>query len=445
MKRKILITCFHPIISRNILSTDIIPILLSSGHEMKITIVVEEHKKEFFKKRFEKGMVSVVSIPRVHTKSGLFFKRLSRSMLDTETTRLRAKTKLIREKKHLYYTTAVFLFWLGHFKAVRSFLRTADQQFNSRRHIQKIFKEVRPDMIFSTDTQLEQDVVFIEEAKARNISVFGKVRSWDNLSQWGFLRSLPDKLIVQSEELKREAILWHDMPEKDIAVTGVPHYDKYIDPVLKKKGDLLKEFDLDETKPLIFYAPLADFRIPNNDADQYILEILSALDANIWVRFPPNDDVTIGDFKPPKNMIFDRPGKETGSGRAIDRDMAEEDDEKLRTVLSLCDVVVCGPSSIAIDAAVFDKPIIMVNFSKTERTYWDGVVEYDFTHISKLLSVGGVRVVKSKNDLILWIEKYLKDPSLDKEGRERLRTLECYKIDGQSSQRTVNFLLSEMI
>ena len=45
-----------------------------------------------------------------------------------------------------------------------------------------------------------------------------------------------------------------------------------------------------------------------------------------------------------------------------DRDLSHKDDVRLADSLYYSDVVISGPSTIMIDGAVFNKPIILINF-----------------------------------------------------------------------------------
>src|SRR3989338_6787040 len=74
------------------------------------------------------------------------------------------------------------------------------------------------------------------------------------------------------------------------------------------------------------------------------LEPLSILDANVIVRFPPNETVTLTDLKKPSNFYYDTPGYSFEANLVTTREVTKEDNEKLIDELVFADVVVCGPS-----------------------------------------------------------------------------------------------------
>lgn len=450
--KTILITCFHPLISRNILASGVIPLLLRE-RDTRVVITAPEYRAPYLAKQFGSERVMVRGVPveeRARPAWSPVFQRLSRAMLDTGTMRLKAGAK-----RHLdgrwgyYYFVFLPLAMLGHSRLARKCLRVFDRTLNAASPYAPVFDEYRPDLVFSTDVQNEYDLLVMREARRRGIPVVSQVRSWDNLSQWGLIRHIPDELLVPAEFVREEAIRYHDVPSDAITVVGVPHYDAYFRREAESREGFFRARGLDPSKKLIVYAPVDDRRMRanelirtwmENDLDRYIIKILAELDVNIWVRFPPNTPVSIGDFTPPPHMIFDRPGVSHSERGVVERDMQPEDDTLLRDLLAACDLLIAGPSTMAIDAAIFDKPVILINFTPTPRDFWHSIIEYCFNHIQKLLASGGARVVRSREELLEWIRRYLTDPRLDREGRARLVRELCCATDGRSSELVVRVL-----
>jgi len=451
--KTILITCFHPLISRNILSTDVIPLLIREG-DVRAVIVSPEYRTPYLSGAFGGERVIVEGVPveeKARPRWSSLFQRLARAMLDTETMRLKASAKLHLDGRWGYYCfVSLPLAFLGHSRLMRKYFRRVDLALNGASPYARFFDTYLPDLVFSTDVQNEYDLLFMREAKRRGIRVVSMVRSWDNLSQWGLIRHIPDQLLVPAEFVREEAVRYHDVAPETITVVGIPHYDPYFRREAGSRDAFFRSVGLNPSKKLIVYAPVDDRRMRaneltrtwmENDLDRFMLEILSNLDANIWVRFPPNTPVTIGDFKPPPHMVFERPGVEHAGRGVMERDMRPEDDIRLRNLLAACDLLIAGPSTMAIDAAIFDKPVILVNFTPTPRDFWHGIIEYRYNHVQWLLGSGGTRVVKSRQELEEWIRRYLDDPSRDRGGREELVRQLCFRPDGRASERSAVALL----
>ena len=289
----------------------------------------------------------------------------------------------------------------------------------------------------------------LREAKKRDIKTVGLINSWDKITSRCMIRLLPDKLIVHNEIIKREAIKYAEMPEKDIEVTGIPHYDIFINSRATQRSEFCRRFGLDPEKRFLVFCPLGK---RYGDIDLEILDILLDFknkkllpeDVEIMVRFPPNDTVDINSFKA-RGVPFYQPGIRfaVGNERRVEWDMDEEDNQILFDTLFHCSLLICQASSLAIDASVFDKPII--NFKiKSERNILpprDGNWLYGLNHYQYILYSGGVQLVTTKDEFLKWINKYLTDPKIDARGRKKIREEQCWKLDGQAGRRVTNSIL----
>jgi len=453
--KTILITCFHPLISRNILSSNLMKFLLESGN-IRIVIAAPEYRVPYLEEMCARVGVFVVGVPTkapVRSVAGSFFKRLSRTLLDTKTTRLKAEAKLNLDHACLYYYAFFLpLSLLSRLSGIRATVRWFDFRLSPGGY-PEVFDRFKPDLLYSTDVQNEYDLLFMREARNRKVSVVSQVRSWDNLTQWGLIRIIPDLLLVPSHFVADEAVRYHDVPKSKAAVVGYPHYDPYFRLETDSRETFFESEGLDPTKKLIVFAPIDDRRMRaneltrtwmKNDLDEYLLRTLADIHENILVRFPPNTPVTIGNFTPPPHMHFDRPGVDLASGDIIDRDVSPEDDKRLRNILRWADVLVSGPSTMAIDAAIFDTPVILVNFVPTPRNFWHTIIEYGYNHIVNLVSSGGVHVARSREDFEEAIRRYLSDRSFDQSGRKQLVREQCSITSGGSSEAVASALFQAL-
>jgi len=267
------------------------------------------------------------------------------------------------------------------------------------------------------------------------------VRSWDNPTQ-RIIRVLPDKLLVGSKTLKEEVVRLYHYPEKKIAITGNPHYDRYLNGPSVSKEQFFTQFGFNPERRMILYAPLGDYLVRDNDVDQYIMEILGKLDAQILIRFPPDESVRLNNFVKPANMAYDQPGVAFKQNQYGDREISLTDDQRLIDELYYCDLAITGPTSICLDAALLDKPVIAVHFYPSARTFCQSVFNYWYSHIEKLLATGGVHYARSEEDFLKAIEEYLKNPKKDKEGRAKIRSLWFSHADGRASERLAKEILS---
>ncbi len=430
------ITSFHPHISRNILSTDFLKIL-KAQNQLRLIIIVPDYKVDYFRANFGADNVIIEGItPNLtsKTKTGVFFKRLGFFLFDTKTARSKKKYEYLCRGKYLIYAFSQFMGFLSRSFSIRKIVRYLDYYFSPKNLFNELFNKYKPEAIFSTDIQNENDIGLLHEAKRRKMLILGMLRSWDNTTQ-RILRILPNKFFVGSQALKEEVSQLYRYPEKKIIITGNPHYDRYLKGPSVSKEQFFAKFGLDPTQKMILYAPLGNYLLRNNDVDQYIMEILGKIDAQILVRFPPDESVTLKNFIKPANMAYDQPGVVFNSERFGDREISLDDDQRLIDAINWCDLAITGPTSICLDAALLDKPVIAVNFSPAPKNFCESIFGYHCDHIKKLLGSGGVFYATDKNDFLRVIEEYLKNSEKDKEGRVKIRALWFSHADGRSAER----------
>lgn len=146
-------------------------------------------------------------------------------------------------------------------------------------------------------------------------------------------------------------------------------------------------------------------------------------------------------------MVFDTEGKYINTEKT---DTSENENIHLAASIYYSDVVVTGASTIAIDAAVLDKPIVCIGFDgKTplkDVDYWESVERfYDlYTHFEELMDANGVKLAKKQNDLAKYINEYIESPQLEAEGRKKIIERFVAPFDGKASVRLARLVSKEI-
>lgn len=444
--KTIFISCFHPYIARNILSTSAFA-LLKRRSGLRIVIFVPAYKKEYFQQRFGGGNVMIEGIEFQALSSFHFFslamKRLAVFGLDTRSTRLEKYRRWKLEGNFFYFLATLLIgFFLGHIKFLRRIMRWGDYRGAVKDRYRHYFGKYHPALVVACDLQNERDVELVHNARFFGVHVAGMLRSWDNLTLRGLLRAVPDTLIVTSPRVREYALRYHDLKPREIEMVGVPHYDKYVAGPVEPRESFFAKFCIPAAEKFILFSPISDYYIPDNDTDPYLIKLLGTLSYWVLVRFSPTLPVIqLDDAIPGPRMIFDRPGVNFKKGMKGDQELSDEDDDCLLAELSYARVVVCGPSSIALDAVWIDKPVVVPAFHPRPRSYIEGTHRYDYDHFRFAIACGAIRVARSPEEFFELIEKYMQNPSLDREGREKLRAAYCGSRDGKSGERLAGVLL----
>lgn len=440
----VFITSFHPLISRNIIGTDLLSLLARGG--MDVVVLVPDYKVPYFANTYREPQVRFEGVgtgPSVRTKRVGMFKRLAEALPNTHRAALGRKRTLSGDRKSSFY---YFLFYLpvgllGRWLLFHRLVRWLDYHLSPRGRFHSLLDRYRPALVFLTDAQNEHDVALGQDARRRGIRVLAMVRSWDNLTTRA-LRMVPDVLAVQNDVEREEAITYHGVDPRIIVTVGIPHYDRYLRGPTRSRLEYLREIGADPSRKFIIYIPVCDYRLRENSLDRYVIECLGRIDATVLVRFPPAETVNlIGLVKPP-NVIFDQPGYVFDPRRVNDRDLTPQDDERFLNALAACDLVVSGPSTVDIDAALFDKPVILIDFYPTELPPEDRIYEYEAEHVSRILTSGGVRRARSAREFTALVAEALAHPERDRAGREKIRREQCWSLDGRSSHRLAEVLLA---
>lgn len=443
--KTIFITCFQGFVSRNILSTDVFSILKSNS-DIRIVIFASESRVETLRKEFGGHNVVIEGVP-VSSELRRVRERwmwvLATNLLRTRTRSIQRWSKFARDKNLVDYLFSVFVSNCGRFRKARDFYRFIAARLVLGSDFEKFFDIYKPDLLFAADVFTLQDVKMMRVASRRGVCVVGMVRSWDNVTSKTLLSHIPDYMIVNSEHVKDEISRLGDMPRERIFAVGIPHYDRYVDSECVPRSTFLKANGLDPERRVVLFATPGDKYLQNNPLTPVVLETLKDVDATIFVRLPVVGRDELGSYMAPKNVVFDNPGMYPNFTEAH---LTKEADLHLANCLNASDIVITWASTMIVDAAVFNKPTILIGFDASPRPYHESIVQYyDYDHHKFALESGGVRLVKNPEELVYWVQQYLADPRRDSEGRKKIVEEYYGKFDRKAGERLGNFLLDKLM
>ncbi len=381
--------------------------------------------------------IVVEGIDMTVSKRDIWMRQISLSALSTKSIAIKRTADMARRGEYLA------LLMSSHFG--HKVVRLASKLLTPRNTFSHLFTQYAPTAIFSTDVQSDFDVRLMHDAKRHEVTILGMVRSWDNLTIKGLLRVVPTALLVQNQITRNDAIKYHDVPDGVIRIVGIPHYDAYTETTECERSGVLSELPRD-TKKIILYVATGDRYINNNMVDCEVLEMLSAnLSAHesIVVRLPIADTMNcLGGKEKYAHVYFDQVDKQRFARRKF-VEISKADDVHLQNLLRCCDIVVTGPSTMCIDGALFDKPIVLIGFNgKGQRSYYNSIARYyDYNHFEPILASKGVWYVESERELLEALEAYRKNPVLNKEGRKKLVDEQAGGLLGEASEKLASTII----
>jgi hypothetical protein len=318
---------------------------------------------------------------------------------------------------------------------------------------EQLFDRYRPELVVTSSPGLIlSEVPLLRTAKRRGVRVMAIDPSWDNFTNKLMPVRRVDRLIVWNDLMKTQAVDLHGYRPDDIGVAGVPQWDHYFSRgATTDRAAFFGRIGADPSRRLVTLTTTPQELYPHHD---HVLSVMAEAlrdgrwpSAQILVRLHPRDDrAKYALFEGAPGIIIEKPFRDTvraGDGLAVD--VTAESQQHLADTLSHSDVIVNVASTIAIEAAIFDTPVVNVafdgvreeEFARSARRY------YKFTHYANITRHNAVRVAWSPEELIGHVRSYLDDPAQDREGRARVVREQCQFTDGRAAERVAGFVIDE--
>ena len=432
--KTILINVFDAAVAKNIFVPQFLQEIARAQDSVRIVVSVPQSKLDEYVRDYGHPALTFVARPQRYAsrlESAALF--IARNTIPT-TSALRIQEKGLDGTGRLPPVRFAFarLMWLlGHIYLFRSLIKKVLAPVFAHSIFDDLIAQYRPDLIFATTIYAVDDVRLLRAAKRYGIPTLGMTKSWDNLTSKDAIFVPPDRLIVHNDVVKEEAITLHGYPADSISVVGVPQFDWYVDPEFpESKHELYARLKLDEGKKLVTYSAIGLWLVPHEREniammDRIVREKLD-MPAQLLVRMPPaypDEKAALEKMFP--HVIIDEPGspvRDTSNTWKADWKFTTDDVRELSATLKYSDVIVNCGSTMILDAACFDTPVIGLAFGgdlpETNWKFEKSIFARD--HLHKVLKTGGLRLARSEQELVDALNAYLKDRSLDREGRKRI-------------------------
>ena len=317
-----------------------------------------------------------------------------------------------------------------------------------------LFQRYRPDLLVTPTTGIYfGEGPLMGRADAEGVPILAVDLSWDHFTtKTAPLRRVAG-LSVWNEAMERQAIEIHGYRPEQVRVSGVPHFDLYADPATYLPRDtFLDRIGADPAKRLVTLTTVPPVLYAFHDLaiDALLAAIRSGrlgAPAQLLVRVHPRDDLATYDrFRGHPDVIVEKPFRESIVAEGSNVDPSLDDRRHLANTLKHSDVVVNVASTIAIEAAITDTPVVNVAFDGPEpRHFLDSARRYyRYTHYKPLVDAGAVRVAETPGRMVDLVRDYLAHPDRDRDGRRRAVSEQCSVVDGRASQRVAEFVLGHL-
>lgn len=457
--KTILMPIYHGMRARSIFYTDIYSDLVADD-SIRIIVACPSVKLDFYRKNFPQKNVIFEAVDLIEEpKFGKVLSRIAFNLLPTSTIRGKHRLYYYRYGKYLkFFSLGIANRVLGPLPFVKNFIRLLDRLVPLNKDVVRLFEKYKPNMVIAPDVVFAPDRIFMRVARHFGVYSIAMARSWDNLTSKGVIQVLPDKLVVYTHRMVDEAVKFVDMKKQDVFMAGPPQFDIYFKEGKTTRDEFFRSFGIDPQKRIVLCAPFFDAY--TGSAVVMINTLLDAIesgrlpkDLQILVRYRPGTPpIHEGVLRKSSHLTITEPCvvRFDGRGRLStteDFEWRREDVELLRNSLKFSDIVINTVSTLSVDAAVYDKPVINVRFDADPATppkHSVMVMLPNHDHYRAIEASGGVRLVGSMDEMISAINAYLENPKLDAEGRERLRREQIVFMDGKAGNRIADFIKGEL-
>ena len=311
-------------------------------------------------------------------------------------------------------------------------------------------QNLEPDLFVFGRLHTKTTAYWARALRRLEIPAIGIVASWDHPTIQGPTPCGMSGYAVASRRMVEEMSDLHGIEAEKICQVGKVQMDVYKDQsVFGSREDFLKELGIPPDHYLVTFGTNTtglkehEVSIAQRLAQHFVNGYYGK--ATLLLRTHPQDVNWERDFlslaKPPWIVCLN--ACSFGSRAADSLSRGKDDLVMLANLMKHSDLVIQSRGSLALDAIAFDTPVISLAFDgDLVRAPNDSfLLEYGYEHFKPLVAAQGTWMVGSYEALDQAIREYLRDPSIHTKGREVIRHQQIEPLDGQASQRLVDYLV----
>lgn len=304
---RIMLTLLHPGYVRNY--EDVLRSLLERGHRVHVAVLMraKQSQDRVAERLGEEFGNLTVGLARKSERNGWrnvrwvvraaadYARYLHPRYADAAELRARVAEKLRGSRRDLgpllALTITAFVGLAGRFRGARysdCLVRTClriERALPSSRIVAATIADFGPDILISSPYVAvgTAEADYVQSAREMGVPTAVFVASWDNLTNKGLFKTVPDRVFLWNEAQKKEAIELHRIPEEHIVVTGAQRFDAWFDQQpTSRREDFVELVGLDASRPFLLYLCSSMFIAPNEVAFvEHLLMLIRSNDSPI--------------------------------------------------------------------------------------------------------------------------------------------------------------------
>lgn len=311
-----------------------------------------------------------------------------------------------------------------------------------------------PDVVVSTGPfQFEQPAIF-SAARRLNVPTIAYIPSWDNVSTKNRMVFNYDAYLVWNEQTKRELNEFYPSTKnRPVYVVGSPQFDVFNQERFHvSREEFCAGQDLDPRRPIIVYAIGSPNFLTEHPGAEYVAKRVAEGhlgDVQLLIRpHPIHDNAEM-------RGLFDRYSPKVRLQRTRNvgielnkRTQDEKDIVEWVNTFKHANVVVNLSSTVTIDAARFDCPVVNLDFDPQPGQVDQQLIKevnHEWNHFKPIAESGGVWLANDFDEVETAIKTYLANPSLHREQRKWIVDYVCGFSDANCGERMAEAIIDFLV
>jgi hypothetical protein len=371
-----------------------------------------------------------------------------------------------RHEGPLLRTRGVFVEAVGWLatppRVTRVLERTVDRLARRGRDLEPIrrqLQQIDPDLIWSTVSVSGWEGPYRMAARDLGLPIATSILSFDNLTSRGPL-ARDHHYLVWGSRMKGQLLrLYPELRESQVTITGTPQFDFHRQPACTwPRARTLEALGVAAAAPLAapsagrYFLYGASHAMLTPEEPRLVAQLAARMDQRpalaghtLVVRLHPLDDpVRWQAHVASSPRVRISPPFAHASAAADGWTVpSPEDHARLTSSLAHADGCLNIASTLSLDAAILDRPVLCIDFTAEPQSPRDMLyAEYGAEHYAPLVASGGIRLAHTWTELLDLMEAAVAEPQRDRERRARMVEGECGPVDGHSAERVARTLVA---
>lgn len=472
-QKSVFISADHGLAIVYFLQTDVVPTLVENG--CRVVILTDEGLKDQINQKFGKPGVQVEGLrlreaqryAEAVSPSMQYWQAFLRRAGSSDRINKEAQVSYIRQvefesagrRRMLLPAMKMLVGLLKKSSTARKLLVNSQMRFAPEIYTD-LFERYQPSLVVASTPGWRYDRYLLRQAARRGIRTAAVIVGWDNPSSYALPGAPVDAINCWSEVQKHELVDGSDWQPHQVHIGGIPSYDGYFRRQwLMSRDEYFQLHRLDPQRRLLGYACSFITFSPNYQNIEALAHMVAsdalAQPAQLLIRLHPNhfmkDPLYAGEreriFQLAQTLPHIHVVEPVPLGGELGYYSGEDMPEKT-SMMAYSDVFLTVYSTMVVEAAIHDRPIIGVCIDAPGGWNTKGKFSLPLSEIGewpthqRFRRSGAGQVATNEEELHQHINRYLQDPMADSDQRRKFVRDEVTFTDGSAGKHSAQFLLS---